>query len=176
MYIVKNISKGKVIIGDLDLIIHNNEQIDLDLKFSREAIETSSNLRAALNTDRKPVLMIVSKDTKVATADLVAMEKRIKEQIKQELGKISQTPQTGNLDAKLDQILASLSNSPHVSSTQNTSSEIAENLPDDDKMIDIHKRSIDRITRNSSGFVEAKHEIKEDENLDKNANELDGMI
>lgn len=191
MYIVRNNTAGKVIIGDLNLVFLHGEEKDLDLLFSRDVLNKSINLKSALNSShhRPPAVVLLVDDettntveftapeTGVNSAALAEMEQRISNNLASQLSQLSQ-PQTNNsndeLNQKMDLLLKAIAQN-HQSGTGVTNKPL-EIEEDEDKMIKIHERAIGRLIKNSTGQIKANESEVKDSGINEKADELEGLI
>jgi hypothetical protein len=196
MYIVKNVSNIEVPIEDLRMSLKSNQQQDLDMICSRSIAEKSGDLRKAI---AKGYIKIVFKDgtligNKVRVAnskkepqivpptdqsgvlnELRQLEKRLNERhdaiIKKHLteakGLDSKTTET--LNAAID-ALKSLAGQSKDVSVKNEDESI-----DESKAIDIQKRVINRVAKDSKGNIRSD-DSKEKSNIDKNIDELGDLL
>jgi hypothetical protein len=193
MYIIRNNTEGKVIIGDLNLTLTHGEEKDLDLLFSRSTIAGSHNLRSAISPSKakRPAVVVVKDSpdivisvapqpiaTPLPTVDqdaLEAMEMRIREQMAEQMKKLMEkdkTATTDDLAAKMDLILKALASGQTTAAKPS----VAEEEIDDEKMIDIHKRTIERLTRNSKASIQSSQSESKDTGVNDKAEELEGLI
>ena len=185
MYKIRNITLGKVILGDLGIVFNHGEEKDLDQIFSRTQIDWSQNLKAAIHYGK---LSVPLKDdpepaatttffmppTEVTPDHLSDMEKRIKSHLEQYMK--TQNPKASapgpEVQQKLDAILNLLAQGG--AAPQATTGE-TETVEDDDKLIDIQMRALQRITKNAEGQIAAKEERK-DSSVSDRADELEGLL
>lgn len=189
MYRVKNISKGKVIIGDLNLVLKHGEETDLDTQYPRAMIEKSQNLHYCIKhrfvsepiDDRKPadalplqsqfiIIPSSSPSQQIDSAMLSDLENRLRDHIIKEISSIK-TGDTSEMSIKLDMLLQAVSRSQ----LNRQIVEETDTCIDDDKMVDIHARTIERISRNAESHVAPKQEIKIS-NVNQRADELENLL
>lgn len=175
MFIVKNISNKRVLILDLGLLILQGEIKDLDALFDRKDTESSKYLKAAF---KEEVLAIVNKDQSEDTSNLDKL-------IRDKINSISENQNAMNdVHRKMDILLnaiADLKNNPQQIIVQNTPNssekeeEKVDNNIDDQQIIDIHSRSIKRISKDVSGSINTE-ETKKKSDIDDRLDELEGLI
>jgi len=178
MYKIKNITRGKLLLGDLGIKLDSGEIIDLDSIHSRAKIEASNNLKVAEGNELVAVLhkdvINASPTNFIDPSILSAMEKRIRDQIAQQMQTQSVAPQIENvaeLTAKLSELITKMGESK-----SNSQSVGVEELPlDDDVLRAVHEKSIRRMTHGMSGHVKAKETNQSSEAV-KNADELDNLL
>lgn len=201
MYTVRNNTQGKVILGDLNLIINFQEEVDLDKRFTRDAIEKSSNLKHALSPDKsgKSVLTLINdvhphpplpdmlkllnmnpieKTTTIFEAtdnskQLAEMEERLRKAFTEELNQIKSKP--ANTDEKIDMILQAIK-SGNVGTASSKTDVNVDFDDDEDKMSALHKKVIERISKNSSAQIQSEDKKIHDSDVANKADELEGLI
>jgi hypothetical protein len=205
MYLIRNNTEGKVIIGDLNLILSYGEEKDLETLFSRDTIEKSDNLRKAMvprHKNSSPAIILVTNTINPAPAHtsvpiifhtapdpvaktgndaaLLAMEERIRKHMAEQMQQILLANQkkpatTDELALKMDLILKAIASGNGAATTKVASDE-TETFADDDKMLDIHKRTIERLTKNSQGTIQSSKSESKDTGVEGKASELEGLI
>lgn len=200
MYLIRNISKQELALGDLRLSLKSGQQIDLDTICPRYVAEQSPSLKIFVS---KNLIKIVSKDgagvietireTRIVEKDnghveilkeLKEQEKRLTERqdilIRKHLGEATKT---AGLDpqsiAALQTAIAALQNiaggnalgtAPAVAKPQ-----IEDDGIDEKQSIGIQKRTIERLSKNTQGNI--KHEeSKSKSNVDSNIDELGDLL
>ena len=168
MWIIKNNTKGKIrlTVGEHILKLEKDESKDLDAIYGRALAESSVALKYAI--DKLSVLEMQKDDiTKNVDAKaLAAMEQRI-------IAQLRQNP--GNVDTSISDKISALIDTLEKSQNKNTAENEAEMAMDDDKQLDIHARTIARVSKNSSGQVNSE-QIVSDSNVSEKADELEGFI
>jgi hypothetical protein len=186
MYKVKNITKGKLLLFDIGVKLNSGEVVDLDAILPREKIESSVNLKVAEDNE---LIAILHKDVVQAAPStsfdpvmLLEMERRIREQIVQQMQTpVAQvpTPQVQNPNQDVAQLTAKLSELITKMNTGNnptqTSEQVEDYTPDDDKLLEVHAKALKRMTQGASGHVEAKEQTSESQVSDR-ASELDDLL
>lgn len=178
MYKVKNNTIGKVVLGDLNLVINFNTELDLESRIPRDEIEQSKNLKQALE---KKILLLV-KDTKESAADqFKALEERLRASILEEISKnktdqpIQNNDNSDNINQKFDLILQAIKNNTNYST--NTKSVLKyEDEEDEKKMLEMHKKSVERISKNSSANIQSSESKINSSDLDNKTSELEGLL
>ncbi len=195
MYIVQNVGRTSVDIPELKISLKPNQKIDLDMICSRFTSEQSGALRHFIS---KGSLRIVIKDSpntpfsfsenKTTASPVVdnkeilkkieESEKRIKEQnealIRKHLGKKAEIDEDSKKSLETA-IKALQSLIPGLSLGNNTVKQESNDEIETEKTVDIHKRVIDRISKNTSGKIKTD-DTKNSNNLDDKINELDDML
>lgn len=180
MYKIKNITRGKLLLSDLGIKLNSGDTIDLDTSHSRAQIELSVNLRVA---EENELIAILHKDIipqQSPTLDpniLLDMERRIREQIVQQT-QAAEVPQSTNTDvadltAKVSELISKINTQPQLASSVTDSS--IEITTDESKLLEIHGKTIKRLTRNSSGHVEIQETTGNSEANDR-ASELEDFL
>lgn len=187
MYKVKNITKGKLLLFDINVKLDAGEVIDLDARMPREQADASVNLRIALD-EKNQLAAVLHKDVfhsapSYDPAMFLEMERRIREQIVQQMQpqaspapqvlQASQNTEMAQLTAQLSQLISKIGNGQTV--TQSTSGSIEEYAPDDDKLLEVHAKALKRMTQGSSGHIEAKETTSQSQ-VSGRASELDDLL
>ncbi len=188
MFIIKNVSNKRILIKDLGLLILQGEIKDLDLFFDRKITENSQYLKAALQKNEDPkenLLETIQKDEVSIIQNNVNIDQLIKDKINSLSNSNEQTTLSiEDVHKKMDILLtaiADLKNQPQQVIYQNTPNSIekeeekVDTTIDDQQIIDIHSRSIKRISKDVSGSVSTE-ETKKDSNIDDRVDELEGLI
>lgn len=163
MYKVKNIIHGKVLLADLDnLIIAHNSAVDLDSRFSRERIKNSANLKKALSEECK-YLVLLEDSEKDLQESLKSLEDKIKQDILNEIANRQSQPANDltDINNKFDLLLNAIKNNSNQTIINNVPSTSNKNVDfideeDDEKMINIHKKTIERLSKNSSANIQSR--------------------
>jgi low affinity Fe/Cu permease len=183
MYKIRNITRGKVNIGDLNLILNNNEEKDLDRFFPRPLIEASIDLRWAIGKkfvtepedDRvvpiAPIVTTLPEQKKIDDTAIKDLEKRILSHLSNELAGLK-VKDNSAIENKLDALLKAFTsgNKPVTAETDDT-----EVTLDADKLIDIHSRTIERISRNAEAHVSGQEKVVKSD-VEQRADELEGLV
>lgn len=163
MYKIKNITKGKLLLTDLGIKLGAGETIDLDALLPREKIESSVHLKVA---ETNELIAITHKDIvavpspSIDPAMLMEMEQRIRAQITEQMA--SAIPVTNNtqdltgITSKLEQLLAAVQKGPQIQN--NHLSDLTEDTIDADKLVAVHAKALQRLTKSAEGHVEAASE------------------
>lgn len=182
MYKVKNIIHGKVLLADLDnLIIAHNSAVDLDSRFSRERIKNSANLKKALSEECK-YLVLLEDSEKDLQESLKSLEDKIKQDILNEIANRQSQPANDltDINNKFDLLLNAIKNNPNQTIINNTSSSNKNvdfiDEEDDEKMINIHKKTIERLSKNSSANIQSTQSEIKDSGVTDNLDELEGLL
>lgn len=185
-------------LGDLRASIRAGKQTDLDRIAARYVIEQSKDLRLAL---KRGALRLVQKDNPfgdltVSTKEsnegkpeemmdaLKQMEKRLIERLNAQVerhatgGKSQDTTaldpsSIDKLNAAIDALQRIAGNGGGAPVQQPQEEEIS--TDDDEKVVDIHQRSINRLTKGAKSNIAHKKESAES-NVDKNIDELEDLL
>lgn len=177
MYKIKVLKRGKVILGDLNIVLKHGDILDLDERFPRDRLDSSVNLRSAISGD-DPAIAVLHKDVIVERGTdmqvLAAMESRIKESLAQQIADIHrQNTQNTQPDIanQLNQLISAIkSGSPVAVPSGSTKEPIA-----DDKLVDIHTRAVQRLTKNVEGHVTSEQKNIESDAASR-AKDLEGLF
>lgn len=191
MYKIKNMTKGKLLLGDLSIKLDAGEIIDLDAIRQRDQIEASMNLRVAEDNE---LIAVLHKDVHHPTTALafdptmfLEMERRIREQIVSQMQTpptpqvVYQTPpqttqnaDVAQLTAQIKELVGKLGTGQAISPSQ-PSSGVEDYTPDADKLLEVHAKALKRMTQGASGHVEAKEQTSQSDVGDR-ASELDDFL
>jgi len=174
MYKIKNTTKGKLILTDIGVKLNASETVDLDALLPREKIESSTHLKVAEANEliailHKDVVAVLTAAPTTASIDpvmLMEMEARIRAHIVEQMNHqnspeevkpkvVEPTPQQdlSGISSKLEQLLAAIQKNPQNS--QPTSHEVEEHVMDADKLVEVHAKALQRLTKSAEGHVEA---------------------
>lgn len=196
MYIVQNMTRHEIALGDLRATIKPSKQADLDHFAARYVVEQSRDLRIAL---KRGALRLVRKDNPlgnnetqpiaqkakpVKTLDqsddvmkaLRDMEKRLGARLDNQVEK--QVSSSGGINEEnanmLKNAIESLQDiaSGNISQKQNNT---AEYEIEDEKAVDIHERSINRIVKDTESNISHNEELGSSD-ADDNISELEDML
>jgi hypothetical protein len=183
MYIIRNNTEGKVILGDLNIIINFREEVDLEKRLSRDSITKSNNLKHAINkkiitvvsdVDEQEIVKTIEKTTIIESVDnskqLEDMEKRLRDHFVDELKKVK----SADIDDKMDLILNAIKSGIGTNAISNPNE--VENFEDDEKMSTMHRKVIERISKNSSAKIQSEHTQVKDSGVADKADELEGLV
>ena len=190
MYLVANVSKRNIVIGDMDVSLQPRQALDLHKIKCKIEPENSKDLKLSTNTGLVKVLKKSKKqvyeEEKIDLSNNLSQEdliKMIKDTIKKEMA--SQSSQNTEQDS--DKILDALKDLTklvqdkpesvvHVEKTKENVNTDDDSYVDEDKLAEIHARSMNKISKESDTFVEYdKQEVSDDSILD-NINELENLI
>lgn len=182
MYKVKNITRGKLLLFDIGVKLNAGQVLDLDAILPREKIESSANLKIAINDELIAVLHrdVTQPTTSLAfdPALLLQMEQRIRESIEKQY----QAPQpkqeektdseVQRLTTQLSELTKMLANGANVSASV---PEMDESDMDVDTLRKVHEKTLARMTKGSSGEVKIK-EGKSKSEVGLRAEELEDFL
>jgi hypothetical protein len=171
MYRVKNITNGKVILGDLgNLVLKKDEEVDLDRMFSRGVIDASKDLQKAIDPNRC-LLAVLHRDVPLAPAQDIS---QVEETVRRMLSQMG-VGDHANTQQKLDLILAALAKGVQSEPAQQKEERLPDHGVSSEKSIDIQTRLIQRLSNNVEAHVEAKTETR-DSDVKKNADDLGNLL
>lgn len=178
MYKIKVLKRGKVILGDLGLTLKHGDILDLEERFPRSMIDASTNLRIATSGD-DPHIAILHRDVEKGTdpSELLAMEERIKRHMADHMKATQPAVTPAPAPDITSQLLEALKHlqAPQPTPAEREKSTSTERVLQDDKLVDIHKRAIERLTKNTEGHVSSEQKnIQSD--AAKHAKDLEDMF
>ena len=175
MYIFKNISNKNVLILDLGLVFYPGEVKDLDLYFTRTQLENSKHLKYAYNGEEK-LLQITHKDEVINDINIDKLvQERIDKIVKNQQSIDDVHKKIDILLNTIDELKKSQSAPQFVQNIPQKEEEKVDNIVEDQRIVDIHSRSIKRISKDVSGSVNTE-ETKKDSDIDDRVDELEGLI
>jgi hypothetical protein len=183
MFVIKNVSHTHdVVLQDLRIVLGRQDEIDLDKACHRFVADQSSDLRNAINqglihvlrkTDPNGNDQKVSQDGAILKA-IEEMEKRITEKVAEKMAAkpdAQPAPNVEALTAALQSLQDLLKNGvPAAKPEGETSVEVV-----DDTVIDIHARTLDRLSKKTEGSVKHEETTTKSDALG-NLDELEGML
>lgn len=199
MFVVQNISSQEISIPDLRVVLSPGEKVDLDMVSSRFYIEQSSSLKSYFKCD---ILKCLIKDSnsetykiglnnkiennhsqeKNAATEIINAVKQLEEKLNKRIDeKVSQTSNQAGIDPNvLNQALAALQalasqNTKKPEEKQEPVQPIEASEMSNKKLIDIQKRTLNRISTNTESKVNYKEE-KTDNNITKKTQELEDLL
>ena len=167
MYSIVNTSGRYLSIQDLRIMLSPRERIDLDNVCERREIESSVHLKSAL---KKGYIKVVIKDREgfdpsqsVSSPSVITKDDL--DRVKQDIAGI---------------IKEALSSIKVVGSSNETVPQVNVNVGgiemSDTILEAIHKKTVDRLMMNSEKAVEVKQSKTNNVNMDKNLDELEGLL
>jgi hypothetical protein len=186
MYKIRNITSGKVILGDLGLVLTQGQEQDLDAMFPRDKIDASNDLTKATDPNRRggQLVAILHKDVLVVQktieqSDIEAMERRIRRTIAAEFANTSKsTEPTGTVDElrqKLDLIIEALAKGGVRQNSDTPSVKTNDTDIDDSASVEIQSKLINRLSNKVESRVETKEETRNSD-VQKHADELGDFL
>lgn len=197
MYIIKNISKQDLVLGDLRLSLRPGQQQDLDKISSRYVLEQSTSIKTGI---KKRLIKVIRKDSSTSppTSEAITtiVEKDSNEEVMKEIKAlkkdlinrqqaIARQQQTaiesaggglgGDAMGQLNQAIAALQ-----SVAQGGGGSVSEvkddefDLPDD-KAVEVHKRTVNRLSKDTKGKI-THSESRSNANVDSNIDELEDLL
>lgn len=178
MFKVRNISNGKIILGDLNLVVKKGEELDLDLLFSRDRLDKSPSLHRCINPEQKKLVVIQKDIPAIGDAKAMAdLEARLRSQITEQLT-MQPLPKTdGSMDdvkKQLDFLIKHLMTQPTVQQTIVEKPQ-EETVEEADHTIAIQEKLLKRLSKNVETNVESKQEVKKSD-INKRADELEDLL
>lgn len=193
MYVIRNVGAHEVALGDLRVTLRPNQKLDLDMICSRFIAERSPSLQLAI---KKGIIRIVQKDgtdfrkieprqadpvktddNVVTKEQLQEMEKRMTDTLTSQLRKLSHKEEAPVIDPQSLAALAPLIEklTQIVQGTPQSAPKKEEPEEIDEKLVDIHARSLDRMNRQVDGNIKHQEQIDQG-NIDDRAKELDSLL
>jgi hypothetical protein len=195
VYIVQNMTRHEIALGDLRAIIRPGKQEDLDRFADRYVVEQSKDLRIAFKrgalrlvrkdnpfggvaTDPKPATPVKESQPDVMGA-LKEMEKRLTQRLDNQVEK--HVGAGGGLDedsvSKLNDAIAALQGLAQGGggAVAQPHQETEEYDVEDEKVVDIHERSINRLTKGAESKIQHKEETSKSD-ADANISELEDLL
>jgi hypothetical protein len=197
MFIVKNVSNQDVELPDLHIVLSSKDQIDLDMVTSRFHSEQSRSLKGAfrggylkvivkddhrgdyqIKTDelsRQQPIFITPPDPN-KNQDVIEAVKQLEEKLAKRLDdKLSNTPQQPQIDlAALTQALTVLQNLANQAVKPAATEKVEE--ASDERVVDIHKRTLDRLSKDAQSNVKHTEETADNSSVQRNIDELEGLL
>lgn len=190
MYIVKNVSSYEVRLADLRIALKPGQEQDLDLICSRFVADQSGSLKGAISRNEikimcrdgihikmKPFEHAAATKNDEVIQEMRELEKRINERqdalIRKNLagGKQIDDETMGALQSAI-KALQGIATTGSTEKPQQKQSEIA--VPDD-KVVDIQKRMIDRVSKDTKSNIKSS-DSKEKSDINKNVDELGDLL
>ena len=197
-FVIKNTTDRDVVLDDLRVILGPFKQIDLDRVAPRHLIDSSPKLRLAFQQRR---VVTVNQDgigigeEVNDNGDLKSMEARLKADFRKQLAALQRqqpaapavdSSKLEELQATIQKLVLQLANQPlQVTPSHNQDGKPAEAQPSssgdgisDDIATRLHAKSMQRLAKKVTGSGNSEHEAKtiKDETLNKNINELEGLL
>jgi hypothetical protein len=172
MFKIRNLKKGKVIIGDLGLSIKGYQEMDLDSRFTRSEIEGSRHLKIAIQGEYIEVIE-KTEITPISSSSINTQNIDLDKLLNEKIANLSGLQNTQNLESKLDKLLSAFQNG--LVPAKNSIDDDLENQLEADKQVDIHSKAIERLRKNAEGRVDTQKEQVESDASDR-ANELEDFI
>lgn len=182
MFFIVNKSNTRIIIGDLNITLGPRQAIDLDQRLSREKTERSKHLQGLvrsgvieIKSKDEPKIKIQEKPQENKSEDLKQFKDEIISAVSKEISKIKDVKEdkgNGDISALTDLIKEFKNSLP-----QKEQKELEEELLDNDVLVDIHSRTIDKKLEN---FKETKDitykKEKSNNDIDSNIDELENLL
>jgi len=188
VFVVKNITKNEISIPDLRINLSPGDQVDLDMVTSRFYIEQSWTLKGLLRNhglkcivkdDGSGVYQIKTAENpsynpnEKTSSDVIAAVKNLEEKLSKRLDeKIASQSQQPQIDINLlNQALSALQGI----ASQSIKGNVEKTDVDNSLVVDIQKRTLDRLSNSSTSNVKHEEQIT-DNNVSKNIEELEGLL
>lgn len=194
MYIVENVTRYEIALGDLRAIIRPGKKEDLDRFAARYIVEQSSDLKIAL---KRGALRIVNKDNPYGFPEpqkpakieksspdqsesivkaMQEMERRLVERLNMQVEKhVGQKGLDDESINKLNEAIEAIKGIAGGSISAPSKKDTQEYDVEDEKVVDIHERSINRLTKDAKSKIQHKEENKSS-NADANISELEDLL
>ncbi len=190
MFLVTNISKIDVVLTDLRVSISTKQSVDLDKICPRSRSEISNPLIQAI---QKQLLRITHKDSIVGghkddeKEKALQLEKQIHDAVTRKLNERPHPNQQTNnqeiseLSQKVDSLIELMLKNPNaiaMPTVKNTNDSNNSNVNvdvSDDKLRDIHARTVKQLTKGVEGRIDSETKTKKS-TIAENANELEGLL
>lgn len=198
MFIIKNVSKREIDIPQLRIFLGPNEQIDLDMISSRFYTDQCSMLKSLVGGG---VIKVLAKDDHSGTFQIKTAEvdqrthvtitppadnrdvldavKKLEEKLSRRLDdKIAAQSQQPQVDMQaLTQALTALQSivSQQAGKVEEKPKIEAVEIQDS-RMVDVHKRTLDRLAGNAKSNVKHTEQISDNKHVKKNMDELEGLL
>jgi len=204
MFLVTNSGKSSIVLADLNVELKPNQALDLHKVQTRVSPEKSKDLAAAMRRGAIKVLQHDVPTAPQVSQNIVVNEgvnekellENIKSLIKEELS--NNLPKVNNNDSnsselkeliellkkqqqsqlsveQINQLIANVPSSAAVI-TEKVDTSAEESYIDEDKILQMHSKAMDKIAKNSKGTVEYSHQKITDESLSNNINELEDIL
>ncbi len=188
MYYIVNRRKSKIAFGDLNFVLGPKKAIDLDKVRSRDKINASQELKAAIrsgliqlrrDSERKPKT-VVSKIKVSYGDDIDEIKKVVREEIKSEFKDHKPASQDNEeLISVLKKLTTLMNRADQPMSFAQAASDagvvIDESDLDEETLTAIHAKHVKRVTKDTIGKVYYDEKSVEDSLADR-AKELDDLI
>lgn len=187
MYFIVNTTKQTVIISDIKITLGPRQGIDLDRFVTRENTNRSQCLKSLFS---KGILQIKSKDEKnieekiekeeipknTESLDIEQMKQDIIKGVKESLiGNLPSQPQNNGISK--DELISILSSFVGKNNIDVSNKNKEENSINDDVLSDIHKRTIDRVSKKvEKSEINYQKVNSEDKTIDNSISELESML
>ena len=185
MYLIVNTTKRKIILSDIAIQIQAGQMIDLDNnkktsilpQHSKDLIQAQkAGIISIVKNDRNKVEIkkqqVKKQPQPQPQIDMAAFLKALKQQIKSAVAQqtISAKKQSSN-----NQVLQAIKN---LSSKVNNSNsgQIQQQTMDSELSQQIHAKAIDKIKKNTSGSIQYKKQIVNEQNLQSNLDDLENIM
>jgi hypothetical protein len=195
MYLIANSSRSEITISDLGISLNPRQAMDLHKIKSIDEINKSKNLKSAISSGSIKILHkdeVVSKEEKTEVIvqnqfDKEGLLKDIKEllakEVDEKIKKVNDIQEKNNasqndkLFVLLQAIQENLSkNSTPISEGKNQNIDIDDISISSDKIIEMHSKAIEKMSKNVETNIISPERKIEDKNVAKNADELDNLI
>ena len=203
MYFIVNNKKNEIVISDLKLCLGPRQAMDLDKIFKREQIEYSKDLKLSVKkgivtirqksssgTEHQNV--IINSNSAIGSEDIEKIKNELTKEIRDGIGSIRNDlehqegnkqilPVNPNLEMSelknmLSQLTSVVGNMSKNSKIDDNNKELEEEDDIDDfAMNEIHKRAVNKMTKDVLSSVEGM-ELEELDSVEDNVSELENLL
>jgi hypothetical protein len=175
MFYIVNCSGRHVSLSSLGIMLAPRQGIDLDQKFTRMQSEKSADLKNAIS---KGIIKLVRKDGGGSNQISPSKDKKDIEVLMQ-IKKMLEENKSKDIDALADAVAARIGSIKTVAESpviNKDKSGVLENEMDSSMLEVIHRKAVDRMTKNVEGQTPSEHVSKVDININTNLDELEGLL
>ena len=203
MYFIVNNKKNEIVISDLKLCLGPRQAIDLDKIFKREQIEYSKDLKLSVKKGIVTIRQktpsgnehqntIINSNSGIGSEDIDKIKNELTKEIRDGIGSIrndleykdtnkQNIPVNPNLEIyelkdMLYQLTTVVGNLSKNSKLDDKNKELEEDNDIDNLALnEIHKRAVNKMTKNVLGSVEGM-ELEELDSVEDNVSELENLL
>ncbi len=182
MYLIVNTTQNILTISDLKVQLEKHQMVDLD-KWSKlpmrpedskdlEFCRRNGSIKIMKNDRQTPAILPQEiKETSQINEEKIASSLigPLQEFIKSEMAKQAPSDNSQILNA-IGQLQSM------IGKNSNQNNQVIEVDVDEDKMVEMHAKTMNKITKNISGELSHNSENKEDSSISNNVDELEGLL